>query len=175
MPARPFIVITQEMIEEANRFIPATLVPRTRASQHDTLTGNLGELIFAQFFHGDFRRHKLGQTKGETDFPDIEIKTSAHPFRQTLHLLIRSDYETRRRPPFYVLVVLDVEKPKAPPQVGCKAILCGYCSWKEARWHGHERSFATGDGGFICLAVPMQSLHKMSQFGAAYRKHSEKR
>jgi hypothetical protein len=164
LPVRPSIIISQDIFDEANRFADVTRVSRTQASKHDTLTGNLGELVFAQYFFGDFRRHLLGQTKGKTDFPNIEIKTSAHPFRETLHLPIRIDYEERRRPPFYVLVILDVEKPKSPPQAGCKAILCGYCSWEEARQHGREIQFAAENGGFACLCVPMKFLHPMGKF-----------
>jgi len=171
MATRPIIVITQEMFDEAKRFEAKTRVARTQASKHDTLTGNLGELAFARYFFGDFQRHRLGQTKGGTDFPKTEIKTSAHPFRETLHLPIRSDYQVRRRPPLYVLVILNVEKINAPPTVGCHAIICGYCSWEEALRHGRERWIATPDGGYNCMFVPMRFLHEMRHFRAAYQEH----
>jgi hypothetical protein len=163
LPVRPSVTITREMFDEAIRFVDRTQVFRTQASKHDTLTGNLGEIVFAHYFHDNFRSHQLGRNKGKTDFDDIEIKTSAHPFRDTLHLPIRKDYEERRRPGAYVLVILNVEKPKTPPQVGCEAILCGYCSWEEARRHGQETSFSSEDGEFICLCVPMKFLHPMDQ------------
>ncbi|MFO1535741.1 MAG: hypothetical protein ABR586_08760, partial [Thermoplasmatota archaeon] len=58
----------------------------------DDVTGILGEFAFAQWFFGDWRKHMVGTNKGQMDFVNVEVKTSAFPFRETLNLLVREDY-----------------------------------------------------------------------------------
>src|SRR4030042_6991654 len=108
----PSILVTEEMIIEAKKLISSVKVHRTIASQIDTLTGILGEFAFAQFFYGDWRQHRVGINKGQVDFGNIEIKTSAFPFRESLNLLVREDYAYKRKPAFYVQIILDVESSK---------------------------------------------------------------
>ena len=104
----PVVIITQEMIDTAKKFIPFTQVRRTIASEIDTLTGHLGEFVFAEYFYGNWQNHRVSKNKGETDFDDIEIKTSAFPFSERLNLLVREDYAQKRKPSFYIQVIIDV-------------------------------------------------------------------
>ena len=67
----PEILITQEMIEEAQRKVPMASVQRTVASRIDTLTGHLGEFVFAQYLFGDWRKNTVGTNKGQSDFDDF--------------------------------------------------------------------------------------------------------
>ena len=112
-----FIFITQEMIDEAKRLIPNTKVERTVASNIDTLTGHLGEFAFAQYLFGNWRKHQVGRNKGATDFENIEVKTSAFPFAENLHLLVREDYALKRKPKYYVQVILDVGSTKIETKI----------------------------------------------------------
>ena len=52
----PIVTITAEMLALAKELVPGNEVNRTKASEIDTLTGHLGELAFAQYFYGDFKK-----------------------------------------------------------------------------------------------------------------------
>ena len=99
---RPTITITNEMINEAQKLVGQVKVHRTIASEIDTLAGILGEFVFAEYFFDDWKKHRVGKNKGESDFPNIEIKTSAFQFNERLNLLVREDYVEKRKPKFYV-------------------------------------------------------------------------
>jgi hypothetical protein len=167
----PFIVISQQMIEEAQRLIPATRVTRTIASEIDTLTGHLGEFAFAQFFLGDWQRHRVGKNKGEIDFGDIEIKTSAFPFSTRLNLLVREDYAQKRKPRFYIQIVIDVQSSHASsiaPDV--KAFICGFASAEEVD-AAPKRDFGSKhgkSGGYLCHYIPITRLRPITQFSNVY-------
>ena len=170
----PFVVLTSEMIDDATRLVPAAKVHRTTASKIDTLTGYLGELAFAQYFFGDWQRHRVGQNKGEADFPDIEVKTSAFPFRETLNLLVREDYAKKRKPPFYVQVIVAVDSPKADRiKPGTLAHICGYAS-ADAVDRSPLKDFGSkfgGRGGYRCHYIMIRDLHPIEEFNEAYRRH----
>ncbi len=120
------------MILEAEKLIPQTDIKRTKASKIDTLTGNLGEFVFAEYFFGDFRKHNVGKNKGKTDFSGIEVKTSVFPFNPKLNLLVREDYAQKRKPDFYVQIIIDTENSKAENILpGTKAYLCGFADNKQ--------------------------------------------
>lgn len=128
----PYILITQEMIDEAKRLIPQTKVERTVASKIDTLTGHLGEFAFAQFMFGDWKKNFVGKNKGENDFGIFEIKTSAFPFNSKLNLLVREEYARKRKPQFYVQIIIDVASHLADSiPTDTLAYLCGYASAEE--------------------------------------------
>lgn len=166
----PSITITAEMVAEAERLIPATQVNRTRASAIDTLTGHLGEMAFAQFFFGDWKRHRIGKNRGAPDFPNIEIKTSAYPFSEKLHLLVREDYAIKRKPAFYVQIIMNVENPNStsiPP--GTKAILCGYATTQEVD-SAPLKDFGSkpgGESGYRCRHISVERLHPIAELKAA--------
>jgi len=162
----PTVAITAEMIEEAERIIPFTQVNRTRASAIDTLTGHLGEMAFAQYYFGDWHKHRLGQNKGEVDFPNIEIKTSAFLFSTKLHLLVREDYAAKRKPTYYVQIILDVKNAHAETiPVGTIAIVCGYATSEEidsAPLKDFGSKIGT-EGGYRCRYISIENLHPIGE------------
>lgn len=154
------------MIDEAKRLIPATKVERTIASKIDTLTGHIGEFVFAQFLFGDWKKHRVGANKGEVDFPDVEIKTSAYPFSETLHLLVREDYARKRKPKFYVQIIIDVESESAEEILPhTKAMLCGYATSEEID-NAPLKDFGSklgSNGGYKCHYIPITKLHSIEE------------
>ena len=169
----PCVTITQEMIDEANRLIPMTRVQRTIASPIDTLTGHLGEFAFAQYFFGDWRKHRVGKNKGKADFADIEIKTSAFPFSENLHLLVREDYARKRKPKFYVQVILNVNLRNAGCiDAGIKAYICGFATSAEID-KAPKKDFGSkfgGLGGYRCHFIKIKNLRPMTEFRKAYER-----
>ena len=160
------------MILNAKSLIPKTKVNRTIASKIDTLTGNIGEFVFAQYFFGDFKENSVGSSKGKIDFPGIEIKASAFPFNQNLNLLIREDYANKRHPLFYVQIIIDVDSSKAEEVLpGTKAYLAGYATdsdVKEAKLKDFGSKIGK-KGGYKCYYIPMKDLKKMSTFATVYK------
>ena len=165
----PKITITPEMLEEAQRLIPQTRVNRTVASPMDTLAGHLGEFAFAAYFFDDWRRHNVGQNKGETDFGDVEIKTSAYPFSEKLHLLVREDYAKKRKPAAYVQVIIDLPSPQAAEILpGTTAILCGFAD-AAAVDAAPKKDFGSkfgSDGGYLCHFIRIDQLRPMAELAA---------
>jgi hypothetical protein len=157
----PYISITQEMISKANELIPNTNVNRTIASEIDTLTGHLGEFVFAQYYYNDWKKNRVGANKGETDFTNIEIKTSAYPFSEKLNLLVRQDYAKKRKPTFYVQIILDVKSRNAtevPPDT--KAYICGFATFEEVD-NAPLKDFGSkfgGKGGYKCHYISVKNL-----------------
>jgi len=162
----PTIAITSEMLAEAERLIPSTQVKRTRASTIDTLTGHLGEMAFAQLYFGDWRKHRIGKNKGDVDFPNIEIKTSSFPFSTKLHLLVREDYALKRKPAFYVQIILDTKNAHAESiPVGINAVLCGYATSDEVD-RAPLKDFGSkigNEGGYRCRYIPIEDLHPLDK------------
>lgn len=162
----PKIQITPEMLEEAQRLIPQTRVNRTVASPVDTLAGHLGEFAFAAYFFGDWRKHNVGQNKGETDFGDVEIKTSAYPFSEKLHLLVREDYAKKRKPAAYVQVIIDLPSPQTAEILpGTSAILCGFAD-AAAVDAAPKKDFGSkfgSDGGYLCHFIRIDLLRPMAE------------
>ena len=160
----PAIAITEEMINEAIRLIPATKVNRTIASKIDTLTGHLGEFVFAEFLHKNWKMHRVGHNKGQSDFERIEVKTSAFPFNDRLNLLVREDYAQKRKPAFYIQIVIDVPDAKATGILpGSMAYLCGYATSAEID-QAPLRDFGSklGDkGGYRCHYINIKHLKGM--------------
>lgn len=174
MPRYPFTLITEEMLAEAQRLIPATRVRRTIASRIDTLTGHLGEFVFAKYLYQDWQKHRVGQNRGESDFEDIEIKTSAFPFNEKLNLLVREDYAKKRKPAYYVQIIIDVDTRTAseiPP--GTRAYVCGYATASEVD-AAPKRDFGSkfgGDGGYHCHHIRIDKLHPIELFAETYKKY----
>jgi hypothetical protein len=162
----PFVIITEEMLSEAVRLIPATKVNRTIASHIDTLSGHLGEFVFAAYMFGDWELHRVGHNKGEADFDDYEVKTSAFPLNDKLHLLVREDYARKRKPAYYVQIILDIKDTKAatiPPHT-C-AYLCGYATAEEvdkAPLKDFGSKLST-EGGYRCHYIPITQLKPVEE------------
>jgi hypothetical protein len=169
----PSVTISQEMIEEARKLIPQTKVNRTVVSEIDTLTGHIGEFVFAQYYYGDWKNHRIGQNKGDADFPDIEIKSSSFPLNPKLHLLVREDYAQKRKPSFYVLVVIDVHDTKARDIApGTMAYLCGFATGDDVD-NAPLKDFGGKLGniaGYRCHHISILKLTPMNYFKAEYEK-----
>jgi hypothetical protein len=168
----PCVQITQEMIDKGHQLIPRTQVNRTIASSIDTLTGNIGEFVFAQWYYGDWNKNRVGENKGDVNFIDIEIKASSFPFNQNLNLLVRQDYAQKRKPPFYIQIIIDVEDSRAREiKQGTKAYICGYASSDdvdEAPLKDFGSKFG-GSGGYKCHFINIMKLNSMENFSEAYK------
>ena len=170
------ITITQEMINKAQSLIDTVKLNRTVASKIDTLTGILGEFAFAQYFYGDWKKHLVGKNKGNLDFEDIEIKTSAFPFRDTLNLLVREDYAKKRKPPFYIQIIINVNSKKADNiKAGTEAIISGWATYKDIE-KAPKKDFGSklsNKGGYNCFYIPIKNLQPMHSFKEAYNKRNK--
>jgi hypothetical protein len=168
----PKVELTKEMIVAAKAMVEKVRVKRTIASQIDTLAGILGELAFAQYFFGDWTKNRVGTNKGDVDFANIEIKTSAFPFSENLHLLVREDYAQKRKPAFYVQVIIDVQSPHADDiKPGTVAYICGFATAKEVD-EAPKKDFGSKfgrQGGYQCHYIPLAALHRMDEFQEAWR------
>lgn len=162
----PSVFITKEMIEEAERLIPQTKVAMTVASKIDTLTGHLGEFAFAEYMFGDWKKNLVGKNKGQNDFGILEIKTSSFPFNPNLNLLVREDYARKRKPQFYVQIILDVPRHSADAVApGTYAYLCGFATNEEVD-KAPLKDFGSkvGEaGGYRCHYIPIQRLKPVDE------------
>ncbi|MBN2056034.1 hypothetical protein JW905_13985 [bacterium] len=170
MPLYPSVIVSEEMLAAALNLVDAVRVRRTVASEIDTLTGILGEFAFARYFFGDWRAHRVGHNRGETDFDDIEIKTSSFPFHAGLHLLVREDYAASRKPACYVQVILNVANRDADRiPAGTNAVICGWATAAEvdrAPLRDWGSKFGTG-GGYRCHGIRIADLHPMNELRLA--------
>ncbi len=162
----PRVGITKEMIEFARGLAAVLQVKRTRVSPSDTLGGAVGELAFAEWWYGDWRKNELGENKGLPDYEEtIEVKTSIFPLRQNLHLPIREDYAAARCPSFYVFICIDVpsrrEKQITP---GLEAVLVGWTTGERAH-QGRLANMGWVDS-FRCFLTPVSELRPMSDLRA---------
>lgn len=164
----PIIVVSQEMIDFGNRHVAECRVRRTQTSPVDTLTGHLGELCFAQYYYGDWRRNNIGRNAGQEDFKDIEVKCSYFQMSMRLHLLVRHEYSTVRKPRAYVQVILDRIDHAINIPAGTKAFICGYATSPEVDsapvkdW----KSKMGGEGGYLCHGIELSQLHPISELRA---------
>ena len=154
------------MLEYASEAAKVTAVHRTVASPYDTIAGLIGELIFAEYIYGDFKKHNLYDTKGKSDFFDeIEIKTSAFPFRDNLNLLVRSDYAKKRKPKFYIQIILDIPSRNSKQiDPGVEGIICGYATADDID-NAPLKDFGSkfgGRGGYQCHFIQIGNLKDIS-------------
>lgn len=162
----PVLPVTDEMLDYAATRIEEVKVDRTIASKIDTLTGILGELIFAEYFYGDWEKNNIGSNKGKNDFPEIEIKTSAFPFSANLNLLVREDYAAKRKPKAYVQIVVDVDSSVADEiKEGTTVYICGWATAEEIdnapiKDAGSKLSKY---GGYKCRYISIKKLHPMNK------------
>ncbi len=178
MKEYPIVIITQEMIDEAKKLTPQVKIHRTIASKIDTITGILGEFAFAEYMYDDWRKNRVEENKGDVNFVDIEIKTSAFPFRETLNLLVREDYAMKRKPPFYVQIIIDVKDRKADNIIaGTKAYIAGWASADEVG-NAPKRDFGSklsDYGGYKCYYIQIKNLRSMKSFKEEYYKNHKGR
>ncbi len=160
------VVITAEMLHAANLAASLAHINRTIASPVDTLTGVLGEMVWAQYYFGDWRKHNVMKNIGKTDFNQVEIKASAFRFNPRLNLLVREDYHAKRKPKYYVQVIIDVD-PKNPSIVSeTSAFICGFATGDEVERAPlrDEKSKRGGAAGFRTRYIPILSLHPIREF-----------
>ena len=135
---------------------------RLLAAVKKFLTGHLGEFVFAKYWFGDWRKNFVGKNKGETDFENIEIKTSAFPLNSKLNLLVREDYAQKRKPKFYVQIIIDVESHLASNiPANTKAHICGYATSEEVD-EAPLKDFGSklgAQGGYRCHYISIGNLH----------------
>tara|TARA_B100000131_G_C17804943_1_gene487185 strand:+ start:93 stop:608 length:516 start_codon:yes stop_codon:yes gene_type:complete len=165
----PIVVITEEMIKNAKELIEGSRVHRTIASPIDTLTGHLGEFVFAEYYFGNWQLNNVGKNKGQSDFKDIEVKASAFPFSERLNLLVREDYAKKRKPDYYVQIIIDVSKAWIKDiEPNTKAYVCGWATAEEVdkaplRDMGSKYG---GRGGYRCHYINIKNLnaiHKLKE------------
>ena len=161
----PKIIITQDMISEAKKMIESTRVKRTVASPFDTLTGHLGEYVFADYFYGNWKLNNVGNNKGESDFEDIEIKASAFPFSERLNLLVREDYARNRKPKCYVQVIISIKNRYVKDiYPGTMAYICGFATSDEVD-NSPLRDWGSKfgrSGGYRCHYISVKNLRPIS-------------
>ena len=58
------------MIDQAIKLAPSVKVNRTIASNIDTVSGILGEFVFAQYMYGNWKKNRVGDNKGQEDVKD---------------------------------------------------------------------------------------------------------
>lgn len=160
------------MLKEAHRLVPLAKVDRTVASRIDTLTGHLGEFVVAKYLFGDWRKNTVGANKGQVDFKDIEVKTSAFPLNNKLNLLVREDYAQKRKPRFYVQVIIDVATENADnvPE-GTRAYVCGYATYSEVD-SAPLKDFGSKlakKGGYRCHYISISKLHPATELLRLFR------
>jgi len=168
------IKITKEMLDDAIQKVNEVSVNRTIASKIDTLTGIIGEYVFAQYFFDDWRKNRVGENKGDVDFKDIEIKTSSFPFSEKLNLLVREDYAIKRKPPYYVQIIIDVQSRTADSiQPNTDAFICGWATADEVD-NAPKRDMGSKlaqRGGYKCHYINIKQLNDMENFKENFRKH----
>lgn len=156
----PYTFLTAEMLAFAYAQEEDKRVDRTRNSQHDTIIGICGELVFLQYWFGDWRGYTsiLGGM-GQIDLNGlIEIKSSATPLQGPVHLLARLDYVDKREPEVYVQVIFDTTGGEKNTLVeGMKASIVGWCN------HYDVRDAETKNFGYLCQAVPRSQLNPIEE------------
>ncbi|MBI4675476.1 MAG: hypothetical protein HY741_27845 [Chloroflexi bacterium] len=159
------IVISAQMLRAAELAKGLVQVNRTIASPIDTLTGILGEMVWAQYYFGDWQKHNLVSNRGKSDFAQVEIKTSAFRFNPRLNLLVREDYSAKRAPKFYVQIIIDIEPKNPAIAPNTNAYICGYATADEVANAPlrDENKKGGGAAGYRCKFIPILKLHPISE------------
>lgn len=167
----PIVSVTEEMLETALEIQHLLRVNRTIASPVDSIVGALGEFAFAEWIYGNWAIHDIINSKGLVDFENaIEIKTSAFPFSNNLNLLVRQDYAKKRKPKFYVQVIINTKNrfvEKILP--GTEMILAGFTT-SDVVDKAPLKDFGSkygGKGGYKCHHIRIDNLTPMSLFPRA--------
>jgi hypothetical protein len=159
------VIITEEMIEAAKKQESECKIDRTIASPIDTITGILGEYVFAQYYYGDWQKNNVGNNKGKIDFKDIEVKCSARPFSWNLNLLVRSDYKEKRTPKYYVQGIIDIPRESTEIPVGSTCIIVGFAYGSELE-DAPKKDFGNKNNeasGYECYFISFSNLHPIEE------------
>lgn len=174
----PWVIITEELLEEAKSLIPRIQLHNERANDFDALTGTIGELAFAQWIYGDFRKHTVGRNFGKSDFEGIEVKTSLHTLTRNRHLIAKASYVEARPAAFYVQCFVNSSTPRRGPLVGDTVFIAGWLTKDQLLKLGREHWEITREGkptGIRTLRVPLPRLNPMEGFSDAYQGYLRKK
>ena len=156
----PYTFLTAEMLAFAIAQEEDKRVDRTRNSQHDTITGICGELVFLQYWFGDWRNYTsiLGGM-GQIDLNGIiEIKSSATPLQGKVSLMARLDYVDKREPEVYVQVIFDTTGGEKNTLVeGMRAYIVGWTTHDEVKDAKVEKY------GYDVKVVPVSELNPIKE------------
>jgi hypothetical protein len=118
---------------------------------------------------GDWKKNFVGKNKGENDFGIFEIKTSAFPFNSKLNLLVREDYARKRKPEYYVQIIIDVASHLADSiPANTRAFLCGFALSAEVD-QAPLKDFGSklaDKGGYRCHYINIAKLKPMENLVA---------
>lgn len=160
----PFLVITQEMLEEAKKHVSAIQLHNDRANLHDSLTGSIGEIAFAKWRFEDLYAHNIGKNFGNGDFDEIEIKTSLTLFSCRMHLIAKESYVRDHPSTIYVQCFISSRTPWRGPLIGDTVFVAGWCDHQTLISHGFKCNETTREGkktGIKTLRLPVSKLQPM--------------
>ena len=173
-PERPTVKISQSMLDYAKSLEHKMQMNRTKESEVDTLSGLMGEFVFAEWWYDDWKKgnrySNLVDNFGKPDFEGhIEIKSSVFPFSEKLHLPIRQDYAEKRCPPVYIFVCFNVSnRYKKLITADTQAIIVGWTDGKTA--HEGKLAYMPGVKGFKCYLTPVPKLRPMNKLREEFSK-----
>lgn len=163
----PRIKITNAMLVFAKEKEKDVAVMRTKTSPVDALAGAIGEVAFAQWFYGDWRKNEVGLNQGRPDFEGlVDVKTSVYPLSNRLNLPIREDYARARCPALYVWCCINVPSPyEKDIRSGLDVAIVGWTTGKKGNsaplgYMGWVRSYR-------CHLTPVPELETMETFQSA--------
>ncbi len=162
------IQITPEMLDAANEFAPRVAEAREFATRRSQQTFLIGEFAFAQWLFNDWERHNFRETNCQSNFMDsTEIRSSACPFRDTLHIFAKQPYVNRRNADYYVCVIIDTPTSHVDElQAGLICKICGWATDAEIK-SSDLKDALKADGrpaGYQSYYRPIGLLHPMNEF-----------
>jgi hypothetical protein len=155
------------MLEFAKKKEDELKVWRTQTSPVDSLAGAIGEIAFAKWFYGDWKKNEIGANKGRTDFEDlIEVKASVFPLSNKLNLPIREDYAKARCPALYVWCCIDIPtRHHKEIQPGLYVAIVGWTTGMKA--NSAPLGFMGWVRSYRCHLTPVPELEIMETFAKA--------
>ena len=135
----PTITITKDMIDEYHRLAQslkeqnrAGILDHTHQRPTAPMIGHLGEMIFAQWKFGDFRKHNINKNWGDEDYPGYEIKASGTPMSGRVSLMCKEWLMENKEYAKYVQVIIDIAR-GATPKPGDTAYIIGWATHDELK------------------------------------------
>ena len=168
-----YTLIDQDILNISLEAASKVSINRTKTSPYDIQTGVIGEVVFAKWFLGDIHKHNFYSTKGKSDFFDeIEIKTSAYPLSNNLNLLVREDYAIKRKPKYYIQMILDIkDKNVKKIDINTKIYIIGYATSDDVD-KAALKDFGSkfkGDANYKCKYIPFNKLRPIINFKNVYK------
>lgn len=163
----PKIKITMAMLAFAKKKEKEVNVSRTKTSPVDSLAGAIGEIAFAKWFYGDWKKNEVGLNKGRADFEGlIEVKASVYPLSNRLNLPIREDYARSRFPALYVWCCIDIPtRYNKEIRPGLYVAIVGWTTGEKA--HAAPLGYMGWVRSYQCRLTPVPELQTMQTFAKA--------